>query len=161
MRDPREAWDWSQAHLHCLREARRHTANHHDAEEVAQDALVRAWRRRDSLRDPEAVWMWLTRITRNEAMRLHERTRPEPRAELPEPSDGGGLAEQVAVRLDIGRALTQLAPPDQQLVALHYWSDLTCEAAARALDLHPTTAKVRLHRLRGRLAMSLAQSYGT
>jgi RNA polymerase sigma-70 factor (ECF subfamily) len=161
MCDPQKAWDWSEAHRHCLREARRHTANQHDAEEVAQDALLRAWRGWDSLRDPDAMWSWLAAITRNEAIRMYERTRPELRAELPERADEGGIADQVAVRLDVRRALSQLPERDQQLVALRYGSDLTCEAAAHALDLHPATAKVRLHRLHRRLAVSLARSYGT
>jgi RNA polymerase sigma-70 factor, ECF subfamily len=160
MSHPHGDWDWSQVHLHCLREARRHTHSQADAEDVAQDAILRAWRRRHSLKDPDALWFWLSRITRNEAMRLYARTRPEIRADLPEASDDADLPERVAVRLDLERALVRLPVADQRLVALHYGCDMTCAAAADKLEMRLSTAKVRLHRIRGQLARSLASSHG-
>jgi RNA polymerase sigma-70 factor, ECF subfamily len=155
------AWDWSQVHQHCLREARRYTSSHADAEDVAQDATLRAWRRRHALNDPDALWSWLSRITRNEAMRLYERTRPESRADLPETSYDADLPERVAMRLDLEQALTRLSLADQRLVVLHYGCDLTCAAAADKLHLRLSTTKVRLHRIRRQLATSLAGTYGS
>jgi RNA polymerase sigma-70 factor (ECF subfamily) len=149
-------WDWSRIHQHCLREARRHTSNQADAEDVAQDAALRAWRNQTTLNDPEAMEFWLSRITRNEAMRLYERVRPECRADLPENPDDSSLADRVALKLDVRRALSGLSERDQHLVALRYVRDLTCSAAAEQLDIPLPTAKVRLHRIRGRLARALA-----
>lgn len=160
MIDPARDWDWFQIHTHCLREARKHTANHADAEDVAQDAVLRAWRRRDSLKDPDAIWLWLARITHNEAMRLYERSRPEIRADLPERAHDSYVCEHVAMRLDVRSALGRLSTADQYLAALRYGRDLTCGSAAGALDMPVSTAKVRLHRLRSRLARSLASTYG-
>jgi RNA polymerase sigma-70 factor, ECF subfamily len=151
-------WDWSQIHEHCLREARRHTASLADAEDVAQNAALRAWCRQNSLNDPQALWFWLSRITHNEAMRLHERVRPECRADVPESPDDGGLADRVALKLDVRRALSGLSESDQQLIALHYGRDLTCAVAAQQLQIPLPTAKVRLHRIRGRLARTLAMT---
>jgi RNA polymerase sigma-70 factor, ECF subfamily len=148
-------WDWSQIRLHCLREARRHTRNDADAEDVAQAAALRAWRRRHALRDPDALWLWLSSITRNEAMRLYERRRPESRAEIPDRPHDPNMAEKVALRLDVAAAVSRLPVMDQRLIALHYGQDMTSAAAAKALSMHASTAKVRLHRIRGRLARSL------
>ena len=46
-----------------------------DAEEAVQEALVRAWLRRDACRSPEAPLPWLLEITRNEARRVLGRRR--------------------------------------------------------------------------------------
>jgi len=147
--------DWLQVRRYCLREARRYTANPADAEDIAQNAALRAWCGWRSLRDKDALWAWLSRITRNEAVRLYERTRPESWAALPENADQTSVADRVASSLDVRRALQQLPVVDQHLVALHYGRDLTCATAAAQLDLALPTAKVRLHRARRRLAQAL------
>ena len=45
-----DSWDWVGLRASCLRETRRVLASEHDAEEAAQDALLRAWRGRDHQR---------------------------------------------------------------------------------------------------------------
>ena len=47
------------------------------AEDVVQEALLRAWRSRDSLKDPAAARGWLFTIVRREHARLYERKRLE------------------------------------------------------------------------------------
>src|SRR5471032_870805 len=47
------------------------------AEDVVQEALLRAWRSRDSLKDPAAARGWLLTIVRREHARLYERKRLE------------------------------------------------------------------------------------
>jgi RNA polymerase sigma-70 factor (ECF subfamily) len=153
-------WDWSQIRRHCLREARRHTANAADAEDAAQAAVLRAWRGRDALTDSGALWCWLSRISRNEALRLYERRRPEPRAEVPDGTSVGDLSETVALRVDVRRAVRELSPSDRRLLELRYADDLTCAAAAGRVGIELATAKVRLHRARRRLARALASAYG-
>lgn len=155
MAHPPSDLDWLQVRRYCLREARRHAARPSDAEDIAQNATLRAWCARHTLRDQEALWSWLSQITRNEAMRMYERKRPECMAELPESVDEESLADRVAASLDLRRALALLPDVDRQLVALHYGRDLTCQIAAARLDLALPTAKVRLHRVRRRLAKAL------
>src|SRR6266702_2576703 len=60
-----DVWDWTSARSRCLREARRVLRDHHDAEEAVQEALVRAWRRRDSCQSRDEPLPWLLQITRN------------------------------------------------------------------------------------------------
>ena len=65
-----------------MRLAYRYTSNPSEAEDVAQEALLRAWRRRSTLRDASRRKEWLGTIVRNEAFRLHARMRPDPVAEI-------------------------------------------------------------------------------
>jgi DNA-directed RNA polymerase specialized sigma24 family protein len=69
----RERWaradDWSHAREVCLRETRRVLRGYDDAEEAAQEALLRAWRYRSGHRNSSAWAAWLARIARNEALR--------------------------------------------------------------------------------------------
>src|SRR2546430_14754766 len=47
------------------------------AEDIVQEALLRAWRSRDALKDPGAARPWLLTIVRREHARLYERKRLE------------------------------------------------------------------------------------
>src|SRR3984957_8621378 len=46
-------------------------------EDIVQEALLRAWRSRDALKDPGAARPWLLTIVRREHARLYERKRLE------------------------------------------------------------------------------------
>ncbi len=135
-----------------MRLAYRYTSNPSEAEDVAQDALLRAWRRRSTLRDGSRRKEWLATIVRNEAFRLHARVRPDPVAEI-EPKEGVEDERLVSTveRADLRAALECLDERDQQLLRLRYTEDLTQQAIARRLGLPDGTVKVRLHRLRHKL----------
>src|ERR1700735_4741174 len=47
------------------------------AEDIVQEALLRAWRSRDALKDQAAARAWLLTIVRREHARLYERKRLE------------------------------------------------------------------------------------
>ena len=47
--------------------AYRYASNPSEAEDIAQDALLRAWRRRSTLREADRRNQWLATIVRNEA----------------------------------------------------------------------------------------------
>jgi RNA polymerase sigma-70 factor (ECF subfamily) len=149
-------WDWGHVWRSCLAEARRVVRSPEAAEEVAQNAMVRAWRRRSTCRQPDQAVGWLSRIARNEALRhvALERKRRETAFDedaltrpgvLDEPIDG------LVAALDLDSLVSSLPPADRELVRLRYVEDLTHSQIAECLGVPVGTAKVRLHRLRRRL----------
>jgi RNA polymerase sigma-70 factor, ECF subfamily len=131
--------------------AYRYARNPSEAEDIAQDALLRAWRRRSTLREPDRRQQWLATIVRNEAFRQHARVRPDP-TELVE-NEGVEDARVVAtVELaDLRAALERLSEQDRDLLEMRYEDDLTQGAIARKLGIPEGTVKVRLHRARNKL----------
>ncbi len=132
--------------------AYRYASNPSEAEDIAQDALLRAWRRRSTLREADRRNQWLATIVRNEAFRQHARTRPDPTS-LIETQEGAEDAQVVATveRADLHAALKRLSDRERQLLELRYNEDLTQQAIARRLGIPEGTVKVRLHRARDKL----------
>jgi RNA polymerase sigma-70 factor (ECF subfamily) len=132
--------------------AYRYASNPSEAEDIAQDALLRAWRRRSTLRDAERRNQWLASIVRNEAFRQHARVRPDPTSSI-EWREGEEDEDVVATveRADLYAALDRLSDPDRRLLEMRYEEDLTQAAIARRLGIPEGTVKVRLHRARGKL----------
>jgi len=150
--DPSESWDWDEVHRLCLSFAFRYAKNRVEAEDIAQDAMLRAWRKRDSLRNSEARKAWLGTIVRNEALREFARKRPAPSdtIEVAHGSDDERVLATVE-RADLHAALERLNQRDRQLVRLRYDEDMTQEAIAHRLGIPLGTVKVRLHRVRAKL----------
>jgi len=132
--------------------AYRYASNPSEAEDIAQDALLRAWRRRSTLREADRRNQWLATIVRNEAFRQHARVRPDPTSRI-ETQEGAEDAQVVATveRADLHAALERLNEKDRALLELRYGEDLTQQAIARRLGIPEGTVKVRLHRARDKL----------
>jgi RNA polymerase sigma-70 factor (ECF subfamily) len=158
-------WQWEPARQRCLREARRILGNRDDAEEVVQEALVRAWRKRHALRNPAASLPWMLQITRNEAMRFAAQRQRRRASEVPEAEPAPGREARVAnhplddalMTLATEQALRSLRPDERRLIRLRYMEDLTQGQVAEALGVPEGTVKVRLHRARARLRGAAAE----
>ncbi len=131
--------------------AYRYASNPSEAEDIAQDALLRAWRRRSTLRDADRRKQWLATIVRNEAFRQHARVRPDPTATI----ELEGVEDERVVaaveQADLHAALKRLSDRDRRLLDLRYREDLTQAAIADKLGIPEGTVKVRLHRARNKL----------
>jgi RNA polymerase sigma-70 factor, ECF subfamily len=153
------ALDWEELGLRCRREARLRTADGAAADDVAQEALMRAWRAWGRGARPDYPIAWLLAITRREAARWH--SGPNARSwratretlELGEDADD---TEAMIERVNVRGALETLGPDDRLLLRLRYEQDLTQAEVARRLGTPEGTAKVRLHRVRERLRERLS-----
>jgi RNA polymerase sigma-70 factor (ECF subfamily) len=141
-----------------------------EAEEIVQDAYVRAFRALDSFREEAALATWLTRIAINEAQgRLRARRQTLPLTELDEktmgdviPFPGGAThadperhAAFGEIRVLLESAIDALPAPFREVFVLRQVEGFSTEETARLLSLRPETVKTRLHRARTRLRRAL------
>jgi len=147
------SWDWEELRNFCFRQALQVVGNRDSADEAAQEAIVRAWRHRDSCRRPDQPFGWLRQIAHNEAMRVVTRRPNEVLVDEPRAAPGGWAEHEALLedRLLFSGILGTLSSADQELVRLRYYEDLTCAKLAEHFGLSEATVKVRLHRLRRRL----------
>jgi RNA polymerase sigma-70 factor (ECF subfamily) len=152
------AWDWAGLRRSAGLEARRLLGDSDEAEDAAQEAMIRAWRQRESCRSPEAPEGWLRQIARNEALRQHGRAvagkseplpAEEPAAEAPE--------ERLVDRLYVDGVLSNLRSQDRLLLLLRYKLDLPDVAIAERLGIAQSTVRVRLHRLKKELRVLIGE----
>jgi RNA polymerase sigma-70 factor (ECF subfamily) len=152
----RTAWDWDGLAVICRSEARRVMRSPHEADDVAQEALTRAWRQRRSCRTPGAPNAWVRKIAHNEALRaLGRRRDAQSLDDVPALADWGS-ADRCDERVSVRAALAALPAQDRALLHLRYGEDLTQTGIARIMGLPEGTVKVRLHRLRARLMPTLS-----
>lgn len=152
-----DSWDWERLRASCLRETRRLLSSEADAEDAAQEALLRAWRGRRHQRTAGAEAGWVRRIARNEALRRLTRQTlrldlyTEADAKLLEGLPASQDLSHLAEIIDLRSAIAELAPKDALLLKLRYEGDLTQGSLARMAGMPEGTVKIRLHRIRGRL----------
>jgi RNA polymerase sigma-70 factor, ECF subfamily len=152
--------------------ALRHMKNHEDAEEVAQDVLLKVCHKIAAFRGDSALSSWIYRITFNTAMSRLRTVRFSRPAEIPEhmlpadqsesgatqraePADQDSLPDERYLRTEVRRrlrdAMSDLAPIYRLPVVLRDVHGLSTEEASDVLGVKPQTLKSRLHR--GRLAL--------
>ncbi len=121
-----------------------------EAEDLVQDALVHAWQRLWTLRDPERFGAWMRRIVTRRCLTRARRRRPqEPIESAIEAGAAGPIdaAPEPGHRLDAARLLAALAPKQRAALYLTWIEGCTDREAGRAMGLRPST--VRVHRFRG------------
>ena len=135
-----------------------------EADEVAQEVFVRAWRGLPRFEERARFSTWLYRIAFNEAQRRLSR-RPPPRAEtidpdrddpvvsLPESARLGPEAQTLDREFEqtLDRALDELPPDWRSAVVLRDIEGLSTEEAAEIAGVGQAAFKSRLHR--GRLQL--------
>lgn len=151
--------------------------NEADAEDVAQQAFVRAFRKLSSFRAESRFSTWLISITINEArtcLRRQALVRMEPLDQLPDDDKGISPAllrdwreipsealERGEVRVLIQRAVEQLPDIYREVFLLRDVEELTIKETAEALNVSIPSVKVRLHRARLMLQKQLAPQLRT
>jgi RNA polymerase sigma-70 factor (ECF subfamily) len=121
-----------------------------DRDDVVQDAMVRAWKRRstyDATRGP--VRPWLLAIVADRARR--HRTRSRPTEVLAD-----AAVDPVSLDLDLQRAVARLPRRQRLAIDLHYFVGLDVATCAQVMGCAEGTVKATLHQARARLRDALA-----
>jgi RNA polymerase sigma-70 factor, ECF subfamily len=127
------------------------------AEDIAQDAFLRAFRDWEGIRNPSA---WVRKVVVRRAGRTTHRWLLEARA-LGRMAAGRGpaVAELPEQDAQVWRAVRALPRRQAQVVALRYVADAPVAEIAQTLGLAEGTVKAQLHRARQTLAVRLATAW--
>jgi len=140
----------------CLRM----TGNRTDAEELTQEAFVRAWRKIGSFRGESAFSTWLHRLTVNLVLtEFRSRSRRQDRVSLTDdlaqhdmPGKSGAPREKV----DIEAAIATLPDGARQVFVLYEIEGYKHDEIASMMGIASGTTKAQLHRARRLLREVLA-----
>ena len=132
-----------------------------DAEEVAQETLLKVFENSDRLREPEHLRAWVFRIARNECFMRRRKSQFAPARELsldellPESlqiADWSRLPDEQALQAEMKQVLHQaiVELPDiyRATLLLRDIEELSTEETAQVLDIPVELVKTRLHRAR-------------
>lgn len=142
------------------------------AEELAQDAFVRAFGALRSFDPAYKFTNWLLRIAHNVAID-HLRRKRAAVVPLDDAESGRDMADVLAderapsafdravrrdFRRDLDAALASLRPEFRRLVVMRYLEDMSYEDIAEVVDLPLGTVKSHLHRARAALGRLLVEA---
>ena len=173
------AGDWELYHsliqpyeLSVYRMAMSFVKDETEAEDVAQEAFLKAFHNLATFRGQSKFSTWLISITLNEARRRLRRQSMVRMESLDDPpEEGGGVSpallrdwreipsealERWEVRVLLQGAIEKLSPIYREVVVLRDIEELSVEETAGALGISISSVKVRLHRARTMLQRELA-----
>ncbi|MGA7522481.1 MAG: sigma-70 family RNA polymerase sigma factor [Acidobacteriaceae bacterium] len=132
------------------------------AEEMAQEAFLRAWRNLAQFRGESAFSTWLFSLAAN-LYRTELRRLPatplslDDIAEPPDPHRAGAALEDTSRDEALRRAVLALPPKYRDAILLFYFHEQDVPAAARTLKIPEGTVKARLFRGRELLRSKFAR----
>jgi len=134
-----------------------------EAQDVAQEALVRLWQNRARV-EPEGAHLWLRRTAHNLCIdRIRRRkTRKEVEEEPDTRHDHKPGPGQLAESSELGRLieenLIEMGETDRAVILMREVQGMAYEEIAQALDMPLGTLKARLHRARHALRARLVRA---
>ena len=145
-----------------------------DAEDTAQETLIRAVPELSNFDSPEALAVWLYKVARSRCLMSRRRSKFAPKQNLsldellPDrgelqaltASREGGPEQQLLRaenREELQRAVLKIPPDYRMVLVLHDMEELSTAEVARITGLREGTVRVRLHRARVFLRNQLAR----
>jgi RNA polymerase sigma-70 factor (ECF subfamily) len=142
------------------------TGDHHDAEDLSQEVLIKACESLDSYRGDAAPFTWLYRIAVNTYLnrgRGQKRQATTLQGDFEHMTDGVGAApetgehaERRQMQAHIEAALDVLSPRERSAFVLKHEHDLRIKDVAASMDVAPGTVKSLLYRATRKLRDELA-----
>ncbi len=123
----------------------RSVAGDAEAEDLAQEALVVAWRKLGALSDPSRFPSWIARIVFRRSLRRARRGRDEVAMDA---VDYAGPTPDTESALYVWQVLSRLAPRQRAVMHLTVVEGMTDSEVGAALGI--SASSVRVHRMRAR-----------
>ena len=140
-----------------------------DAEEVAQDVFIKAYRSLADFRGESKFSTWLYTIANTTSITFLRKKKLDVHSldnekvfEVADSKDSGfraNLVEQKSRVNMVNEAIAMLSPDDAEIITLFYKAEQNLEEIARILRLETNTVKVRLHRARARLKDKMEKNF--
>ena len=141
--------------------AMRFAKNREDAEEIAQDCFVKAYRALGTFKQTSKFTTWLYTITYTTAMTFLRKRRLDTSSINDEEhvlqiANSGtafdaNMVERKSTYAYLNQAIELLLPDDAAIITLFYKGEQSLEEIGIALNMEANTVKVKLHRARLRL----------
>jgi RNA polymerase sigma factor (sigma-70 family) len=147
----------------------RYTPNREDAEEIAQDVFVKAYRSLADFRGESKFSTWLYTIVtttcitflRKKKVPIHSLDNEHifEAADNQNSTFRANQVEQKSKAQAINEAIKLLSVDDARIITLFYQAEQSLEEIGRIIGVDPNTAKVKLHRARQRLKDKMEKYY--
>lgn len=126
-----------------------------DAEELVQDAFVRAFNHLETFGGRSSFSTWICRIAYTTAVSWLRKRRMkylsiDDQPQLTDTEVDEAFDDESRIE-DLRRAITLLKPDEQTLITLYYYDNRPLNDIAYILDVEPSTLAARLHRIRRKL----------
>jgi RNA polymerase sigma factor (sigma-70 family) len=147
--------------------ALRFSKNREDAEEIAQDCFVKAYRSLFSFQRQSKFSTWLYSIVYTTAMTFLRKKRVDTDSIDDENtyiqlenrgSYDSNSVENKSRSYYLNQAIEQLLPDDAAIISLFYMGEQSLDEIGRTLGIEPNTVKVKLFRARQRLKDKLERN---
>ena len=147
----------------------RYTPNREDAEEIAQDAFIKAYKSLGSFRGESKFSTWLFTITTTSCLSFLRKKKLDIRSldnekvmAVVENTDSGFSANQMETKSRVtmvNEAIQLLSPDDANILTLFYKGEQSLEEISVVMGIEANAVKVRLHRARARLKEKMQTHY--
>lgn len=135
----------------------RFVGNRFDAEDLAQETFIKAYKKLETLKNPEKAKRWLYSIARNTVIDFFRKSKNKDIAlsdALLENVAGAAVADyqnlavnnEVSKELD--RCIDKLVKEDRAIIRLLYYESFSYKEITDLLHINENTLKSRLHRAR-------------
>jgi len=135
----------------------RFVGNRFDAEDLAQETFIKAYKKINTLKEPEKARSWLFSIARNTVIDFFRKNKKREigldnaafdNLAQTTPADLQDQAAQKEISKEIDRFVERLVKEDRAIIQLLYYEGFSYKEIAELLHMNENTLKSRLHRAR-------------
>jgi RNA polymerase sigma-70 factor (ECF subfamily) len=139
---------------------RKIVVNKEDAEDIVQEVFIKVFKALERFREESEFATWLYRIAYNTTI---SELRKKKMYFVPAEDnlliyDNLDEHEEVEIKLQyLEKALKRLSPDEAFLITLHYMDEQSIESISKISNLSVSNIKVKLHRIRKKLALEISK----